>query len=77
MSRLYVFKCEGLSLCQVLSVILLISYAFLLISFLTLAFFYDFPHTPTWTDDLVLEKERYKDIGDDLDTAFVELILKE
>ncbi|EDW38344.1 GL12543 [Drosophila persimilis] len=28
-------------------------------------------------DDLVLEKERYKDIGDDLDTAFVELILKE
>lgn len=30
-----------------------------------------------WTDDLVLEKERYKDIGDDLDTAFVELILKE
>ncbi|XP_065366006.1 probable serine/threonine-protein kinase dyrk2 isoform X1 [Calliphora vicina] len=28
-------------------------------------------------DDLVMEKERYKDIGDDLDTAFVELILKE
>ncbi|XP_018799289.1 PREDICTED: heat shock protein DDB_G0288861 isoform X9 [Bactrocera latifrons] len=28
-------------------------------------------------DDLVSEKERYKDIGDDLDTAFVELILKE
>ncbi|XP_067642721.1 uncharacterized protein Tm1 isoform X6 [Eurosta solidaginis] len=28
-------------------------------------------------DDLVLEKERYKDIGDDLDTAFVELILKD
>lgn len=29
------------------------------------------------TDDLVTEKEKYKDIGDDLDTAFVELILKE
>lgn len=28
-------------------------------------------------DELVLEKEKYKDIGDDLDTAFVELILKE
>lgn len=28
-------------------------------------------------DDLVSEKERYKDIGDDLDIAFVELILKE
>ncbi|XP_055676782.1 myosin heavy chain isoform X5 [Lutzomyia longipalpis] len=28
-------------------------------------------------DDLVIEKEKYKDIGDDLDTAFVELILKE
>lgn len=28
-------------------------------------------------DDLVTEKEKYKDIGDDLDTAFVELILKE
>ncbi|XP_065170705.1 tropomyosin isoform X6 [Atheta coriaria] len=26
-------------------------------------------------DDLVAEKERYKEIGDDLDTAFVELIL--
>lgn len=29
------------------------------------------------TDELVAEKEKYKDIGDDLDTAFVELILKE
>ncbi|XP_039758320.1 tropomyosin-2 isoform X4 [Pararge aegeria] len=28
-------------------------------------------------DELVAEKEKYKDIGDDLDTAFVELILKE
>lgn len=28
-------------------------------------------------DELVMEKEKYKDIGDDLDTAFVELILKE
>lgn len=28
-------------------------------------------------DELVSEKEKYKDIGDDLDTAFVELILKE
>ncbi|KAH9640818.1 hypothetical protein HF086_001979 [Spodoptera exigua] len=27
--------------------------------------------------ELVAEKEKYKDIGDDLDTAFVELILKE
>lgn len=27
------------------------------------------------TDELVAEKERYKEIGDDLDTAFVELIL--
>ncbi|CAH2016150.1 unnamed protein product [Acanthoscelides obtectus] len=26
-------------------------------------------------DELVAEKERYKEIGDDLDTAFVELIL--
>lgn len=31
----------------------------------------------TPTDELVQEKERYKDIGDDLDVAFVELILKE
>lgn len=30
-----------------------------------------------YLDDLVSEKERYKDIGDDLDIAFVELILKE
>ncbi|KPJ15812.1 Tropomyosin-2 [Papilio machaon] len=30
-----------------------------------------------WTYELVAEKEKYKDIGDDLDTAFVELILKE
>ena len=30
-----------------------------------------------FVDDLVSEKERYKDIGDDLDIAFVELILKE
>ncbi|XP_064073039.1 tropomyosin isoform X10 [Vanessa tameamea] len=28
-------------------------------------------------DELVAEKEKYKDIGDDLDTAFVELILKD
>ncbi|XP_055613100.1 tropomyosin-like isoform X2 [Uranotaenia lowii] len=28
-------------------------------------------------DELVLEKEKYREIGDDLDTAFVELILKE
>ncbi|KAG4072151.1 hypothetical protein HA402_015650 [Bradysia odoriphaga] len=28
-------------------------------------------------DELVSEKEKYKDIGDDLDTAFVELILKD
>lgn len=28
-----------------------------------------------FTDELVAEKERYKEIGDDLDTAFVELIL--
>ncbi|CAB3244074.1 unnamed protein product [Arctia plantaginis] len=27
--------------------------------------------------ELVAEKEKYKDIGDDLDTAFVELILKD
>lgn len=27
------------------------------------------------SDELVAEKERYKEIGDDLDTAFVELIL--
>lgn len=31
----------------------------------------------TCLDELVAEKEKYKDIGDDLDTAFVELILKE
>lgn len=30
-----------------------------------------------YADELVAEKEKYKDIGDDLDTAFVELILKE
>lgn len=29
------------------------------------------------TDELVSEKEKYKDIGDDLDVAFIELILKE
>lgn len=29
------------------------------------------------TDELVMEKEKYKDIGDDLDVAFVELILKD
>lgn len=29
------------------------------------------------TDELVMEKEKYKDIGDDLDVAFIELILKE
>nr|XP_040230153.2 uncharacterized protein LOC120953866 isoform X8 [Anopheles coluzzii] len=28
-------------------------------------------------DELVMEKEKYREIGDDLDTAFVELILKE
>lgn len=28
-----------------------------------------------FSDELVAEKERYKEIGDDLDTAFVELIL--
>lgn len=30
-----------------------------------------------FTDELVSEKEKYREIGDDLDTAFVELILKE
>lgn len=39
-----------------------------------------FPLTLSLTqlaDELVSEKEKYKDIGDDLDTAFVELILKD
>jgi hypothetical protein len=30
-----------------------------------------------YIDELVSEKEKYREIGDDLDTAFVELILKE
>lgn len=30
-----------------------------------------------FVDELVSEKEKYREIGDDLDTAFVELILKE
>jgi hypothetical protein len=33
--------------------------------------------SPTLIDELVSEKEKYREIGDDLDTAFVELILKE
>lgn len=70
--------CKGLSLCQVLSVILMIFNEFIFINFRSLLLrSFMISHTPTWTDDLVLEKERYKDIGDDLDTAFVELILKE
>lgn len=39
--------------------------------------FYDRPSDVfrSISDELVAEKERYKEIGDDLDTAFVELIL--
>lgn len=42
-------------------------------------FFCNFFHNQSLEllDELVMEKEKYKDIGDDLDTAFVELILKE
>lgn len=43
---------------------------FLILRWILLLFMYT-------TDELVMEKEKYKDIGDDLDTAFVELILKE